>query len=71
MGIEDLTKKAKDFVEANSEKVQEALKSEQAEKVSDRVLDGVAGAVNKVTGDKYADKVGEARESIDKKLGNE
>lgn len=71
MGIEDLTQKAKDFVNTNSDKVKEALNSEQAEGISDKVLDGVAGAVNKVTGDKFADKVEGVRDSIDKKLGNE
>ncbi|MGO3885444.1 MAG: antitoxin [Mycetocola sp.] len=71
MGIEDLTQKAKDFVNTNSDKVQEALKSEQAEGISDKVLGGVADAVNKVTGDKFADQVENVRDSIDKKIGNE
>lgn len=71
MGIEDLTQKAKDFAAKNGEKINEALHSEQAEQISDRVLDGLAKAANTVTGDKYADKVEELRDSADKKLGNE
>ena len=42
MGIEDLAKQAGDFAKDNADKIQEALKSEQAEGISDKVLDGAA-----------------------------
>lgn len=71
MGLEDLGKQAGDFVKQNSDKVGEALKSEQAEGISDKILDGAAGLANKVTGGKFADKVEEARDAVDGKLGNE
>ena len=60
MGIEDLANQAKD-----------ALKSEQAEGISDKILDGVADAVNKATGDKFADQVDGARDAADKAVGNQ
>lgn len=78
MGIEDLGKKAGEaagqvgaFAKEHSEKIGEALKSEQAEGISDKLLDGAAGLVNKVTGGKHADKVEEVRANIDKQVGNE
>ncbi|AMB57671.1 antitoxin [Microterricola viridarii] len=60
MGIEDLTNQAKDF-----------LKSEQAEGISDKLLDGTAGLANKVTGDKFADHVETARDAADGAVGNQ
>jgi hypothetical protein len=65
----DVTKKAKAFL--NDGKIREALKSEKAEKVSDSILDAVAGAADKVTGGKYHDKIDQAREAADKKIGND
>lgn len=71
MGIEDLGKKAGDFAKENAEKIDGTIHSEQAEGVSDRVLDGVANLANKVTGGKFADKVEEARDAADRQIGNE
>ena len=42
MGLDDLVNKGKELFEQNKEKVQDALNSEQAEGVSDKVLDGVS-----------------------------
>jgi len=71
MAIDDLAKQAGDFLKNNSDKVQEALKSEQAEGISDTVLDGAADLANKVTGGKFADQVQSARDAADKHIGNE
>lgn len=71
MAIDDLVKQAGDFLKNNSDKVQEALKSEQAEGISDTVLDGAADLANKVTGGKFADQVQSARDAADKHIGNE
>jgi hypothetical protein len=68
-GLDDITKKAQEFL--NDNKVQEALKSEQAEDISDKVLDGVADTVNKVTGGKFDDQVEGARAAADKAVGTE
>lgn len=78
MGIEDLGKqasqlagKAGEFAKQNADKIEEALKSEQAEGISDKILDGAAGFANKVTGGKHSDKVTELRDNLDGKIGNE
>ncbi|MFD3446841.1 antitoxin [Microbacteriaceae bacterium 4G12] len=68
-GIGDLGKKAQRLL--NDPKVQDALKSEKAEGVSDRVLGGLAGAVDKATGGKHSDKIEKARDAADRKLGNQ
>ena len=69
MGLDDITKKAKDFLDDN--KVKDALTSEQAEDVSDKILDGTADAVKKVTGGKFDEQIEGAREEADKKVGND
>ncbi|QTX05857.1 Rv0909 family putative TA system antitoxin [Agromyces archimandritae] len=69
--LDDATKKAQDFVEENKDKVQDALKSEQAEDISDKIMDGVAGAAKKVTGGKFDEQIDDARENVDKHIGNE
>ena len=71
MGIEDLAKQAGDFAKENADKVSEALKSEQAEGISDKVLDGAADLANKLTGGKFADQVQSARDAADRAIGNE
>lgn len=71
MGIDDLAKQAGDFVKQNSASIQDVLKSEQAEAISDKVLDGAADLANKVTGGKFKDQVDGVRNEADKHLGNE
>jgi hypothetical protein len=69
--LDDLTKKAQDFIEENKDQIQEVLNSEQAEDISDKVLDGVAGAAEKVLGDEHADKIKAVRDNIDGAIGTE
>lgn len=71
MAIDDLGKKAKDFLGENADKVQDALKSEQAESISDKVLDGIAGVANKVTGGKHSDQIDDMKTKLDGQIGNE
>lgn len=71
MGLEDLGKQASDFVKQNADKIDEAVKSEQAEGISDKLLDGAAGLANKVTGGKFADKIDGVRDDLDGKIGNQ
>jgi hypothetical protein len=68
-GFDDITKKAQEFL--NDDKVKEALKSEKAEEISDKVLDGVADTVKKVTGGKFDEQVEGARKSADKAVGTD
>ena len=69
--LDDLTKKAQDFVEENKDQINEALNSEQAEDISDKVLDAVSDAAKKVTPDEHDDKVDSVRDNIDKAIGTE
>jgi hypothetical protein len=69
MGIDDITKKAQEFL--GDDKVKEALKSEQAEGASDKILHAVADAASKVTGGKFDEKIDGARKAADDKIGNE
>jgi hypothetical protein len=67
-GFDDITKKAQDFLA--DDKVKDALKSEKAEDISDKLLDGAQDAVNKITGDKFSKQVGDARVNADKRVGD-
>jgi hypothetical protein len=69
MGIDDYTKKAQAFL--GSDQVKNALKSEQAEGASDKLLDSVADAAKKVTGGKFDSQIENARDGADKAVGNE
>lgn len=69
VGIDDITKKAQEFL--GDDKVQDALKSEQAEGISDKLLDSVADAASKLTGGKFDDQIEGARDSADKSVGTD
>lgn len=71
MGIDDLVNKGKEFLEQNKDKIQETLKSDQAEQVSDSVLDTAADFVKKVAPDAVDGHVDDVRNTIDSKIGNE
>lgn len=70
MGIDDVVNKGKDIFEQNKDKINEAVHSEQAESVSDKVLDGVADFAKKVAPG-AADKIDEIRDAADKEIGNQ
>lgn len=69
--LDDITKKAQDFIEENKDKIAEALDSEQAEDISDKVLDGVAEAAKKVLPEEHHDKIDDVRGNIDGSIGTE
>jgi hypothetical protein len=71
MGIDDLVSKGKDFLEQNKDKLGEALRSDQAEQVSDDALDAAAGFVKKVAPDSVDGHVDGVRDNIDKAIGNQ
>ena len=78
MGLDDiadkakeLADKAKDLADDVREKADDAIHSEQAEKISDTVLDGGEKAANFVTGGKHEDKVGGIRDDLDAKIGDD
>ncbi|KQV25133.1 MULTISPECIES: antitoxin [unclassified Microcella] len=69
MGIDDITNKAKEFLE--SDEVKGMLESEQAEDISDKVLDGVADVADKVTGGKFTDQIADVKSNIDGAIGTD
>lgn len=69
--LDDLSKKAQDFVADNKDKIDEALKSEQAEQVSDKILGGLAEGVKKIAPDEHDAKIDEVRKNLDGKIGNQ
>jgi hypothetical protein len=70
MAIDDLAKQASNIFEQNKDGINKALKSEQAEDISDKVLDAAADLANKVTGNKFADQVDGVRDAADKAIGD-
>lgn len=81
MGLEDLTDKAKDLgnkvkdaAADLGDKAKDAVESAKdavtSEDKTDKVLDNIAGAANKVTGGKFEDKIDAARDAADDKLGD-
>ncbi|MBV0894081.1 hypothetical protein [Microbacterium sp. NC79] len=71
MGLDDIVNKGKELFEQNKEKVNDALNSERAEDISDKVLDGVSGFAKNVLPDSADAKIDEVRDNIDKNIGNE
>lgn len=71
MGIDDIVNQGKQFLEQNKEKIQETLSSEQAEGVSDNVLDAAANFAKKVAPDSIDEKIDGVRDSLDGKIGNQ
>lgn len=71
MGMDDLVNQGKEFLEQNKDKIGEALNSDQAEEVSDNVLDAAADFVKKVAPESIHEHVDGVRESIDGAVGNE
>ncbi|GAA1757059.1 Rv0909 family putative TA system antitoxin [Agromyces humatus] len=69
--LDDITKKAQDFVEENKDKINEALNSEQAEDISDKILDGVADAAKKVVPEEHHEKIDDVRGNVDGAIGTE
>lgn len=69
--LDDLAKNAQEFVEQNKDKINEALNSEQAEEISDKVLGAVADTAKKVVPEEHHDKVDEVHANLDKSIGNE
>jgi uncharacterized protein (DUF1778 family) len=69
--LDDLGKKAQDFVTENKDKIDEALNSEQAEDISDKILDSVSDAAKKVLPDEHDAKIDDVRDNLDGKIGTE
>ena len=70
MGFDDAINKGKDFFEQNKDRIDEALKSQQAEEISDNVLDGVAGFAKKIAPN-AGEQIDGVRDNLDRSIGNE
>lgn len=70
-GVDDVVNQAKQFLEQNKDKIDETLKSEQAEGVSDNVLDAAAEFVKKVAPDSVDAHVDKVRDTLDSKIGDQ
>lgn len=71
MGIDDIVNQGKEFLDQNKDKIEETLKSDQAEDVSDNVLDAAADFVKKIAPDSVDEQIDGVRDNIDSKIGNE
>lgn len=71
MAIDDLVDKGKQFLEENKDKIDDVLHSEQAESISDSVLDAGVNFVKQLAPDEHDAKIDEFRGTIDKAIGNE
>jgi acetylglutamate kinase len=71
MGVDDIINKGKAMFEQNRDKIDEALKSEKAEDVSDKFLQGAADAVKKVVPAEHHGKIDDVRANVDKNVGNQ
>ncbi|KTR09281.1 hypothetical protein [Curtobacterium luteum] len=68
---EEVTDKAKAFVDENRDKIEEALKSDKAEEVSDRIIHGLADGLKKVTGGRFDEQIDKTAADLDAKVGND
>lgn len=69
MAFDKFLDKAKNF--ANDPKVKDKLNSDNAEKVTDSVLDKAAGVADSLTGGKHSDKIKKARDAADNAIGSD
>nr|WP_246226976.1 Rv0909 family putative TA system antitoxin [Rathayibacter agropyri] len=55
----------------NSEKAQEALRSEKAEEVSDQVLEKTSEIASRLTNGQYDERIEDVKRQADKRVGND
>jgi hypothetical protein len=67
----DAADAVKDKAEDVKDSAHDAIHSEKAEHASDTVLDGAEKAANFVTGGKLDDKIGDIRDDVDAKIGDD
>ncbi|WP_309066775.1 hypothetical protein [Microbacterium sp.] len=70
MGIEDIVNQGKELFDQNKDRIDDAIHSEQAEGISDQILDGVAGFAKKVAPG-AAEHIDGVRDNVDKAVGTE
>ena len=70
-GFDDLVNQGKGLYEQNKDKIGEFLKSEQAEDISDKVLDGASDLAKKVVPEEHHGTVDDIRGNVDGAVGNQ
>ena len=70
-GFDDLVEQGKKLYDEHKDEIGDALKSEQAEGISDSVLDGVADFAKKVLPDEQDGMIDDARKNVDGAIGNQ
>ena len=68
---QEVTDKAKAFVDENRDKIEEAVKSDKAEEVSDKIIHGLADGIKKVTGGKFDEQIDKTAKDLDDRVGND
>ncbi|HET8926374.1 MAG TPA: hypothetical protein VFN24_00915 [Microbacterium sp.] len=71
MGFDDIVNKGKELFEENKDKVGDFLKSDQAEDISDKVIDGASGVAKKVVPDEHHGTVDDIAAKVDGAVGSE
>ncbi len=71
MGFDDLVNKGKDLYAQNKDAIDEVRTSEQAEGISDSVLDKASDAAKKVAPGEHHGTVDDVRGNIDKHIGHQ
>ena len=71
MATDDPINKAKEFLEQNKEKLDKVLHGEQAEQVTDSMINAAADFIKKLTPDEHDAKIDEVRANVDRSLGSE
>ncbi|MGN6219245.1 MAG: hypothetical protein ACTHNQ_07055 [Microbacterium sp.] len=70
-GFDDLVNQGKQLYEQNKDKIDDFLKSEQAEGISDQVLDGASDLAKKVVPEEHHGTVDDVRGKVDGAVGNQ
>jgi len=68
---QEVTDKAKAFVNENRDKIAEAVTDDKAEEVSDKIIHGLADGIKKVTGGRFDDKIDKTVKDLDGTFGND
>jgi CHASE3 domain sensor protein len=68
---QEISDKAKAFVDENKDKIEEAVKSDKAEEVTDKIIHGLADGIKKVTGGRFDEQIDKAADNVDKRIGND
>jgi hypothetical protein len=70
-GFDDLVNQGKGLYGQNKDKIDDFLRSEQAEQISDKILDGASGAAKKIVPDEHHGTIDDVRGNVDGAIGNQ